>query len=293
AVLYSLGCNDLLQALRHTDNRTHHRLVVLVRRDTGSRLVTWRAGTRAEVSLPGRDAYGLAIDNTGRAAVVAGGRIFVADNLTREGVRWSPVTEFQPNPGEIVLGLAWSPDGDLAWAGAKDDHSPISVVAGPVGGTPKRIEVDAWLDGLPVWLDTDRVAVLAIRDPAHFLAIVRTGTSQVTLEPFEALTLAVSSRLGLIAVGARDTGRVELRRLEDLTAARTPIAVITDANDAIVDALAFSTDGTRLAVTWRQSNSVRVALYDQSTGWQELARFGPAELGIEGPVSTIELAWRP
>ncbi len=270
------------------------RLVVLARSDTGSRLFTWRAGERVDLRLPGPDAHGLAIDRMGRAAVVAGGEVFVADGLAGTDVRWSPVAEFRPDPGATITGLAWSPDGALAWAGARELAGPsFTVVAGLIGGVLVRVEVDAGLDGAPVWLDTDRVGVLAVRDPTELLAVVSTKAARVTLSPFEASEIAATNELGLAAVGARATARVELRRLEDLTGTTEPIAVIDGPDASIVGSLAFSTEGRFLAVTWFGDETPRVSVYERSSGWQEKASLGLADLGLEGPLTAIEVAWRP
>ena len=270
------------------------RLVVLARADDGSRLVTWVDGRLVVVPLPGPDAHGLAVGPTGRAAAVAGNAVFVADALGPGASDWKPVDAFRAGPDDVVYGLAWSSAGALAAARAAQPATPpFFVVAGRPGETPVEIEVEAGLDGTPAWLDGDRVAVVAVRDPYAVLAIVSVGSGRVEFLPMDVAALAVAPDADLVAVGMRSAARVELRRLADLAGAMAPIAVVEGPEAAIVGALALSADGAWLAVAWLGADGPVVGLYDRSSGWREHGRLGVAALGLDGARPALELAWRP
>ncbi len=274
------------------------RLVVLVRSDAGARLLTWRNGAPVDLPLPGADAHELAVDGTGRAAVVAGGEVYIAESLTDSEVRWTPIPGFRPDPGFIVTGLAWSPDGALAWTGAREiAGDTFTVVAGPIGEAPVRIEAEAGLNGAPVWLDADRIGIPAVRGSTNFLTVVSVRARQVSLTPFELGGLAVSYPLGLVAVSDVGAATVELLRLNGLMTATEPDAVIKGPDEEwIAEGLAFSADGGRLEVTWFKGGRVVVSLYDGAAGWRESTRLGLADLGlpnIDTSDASVEVAWRP
>lgn len=272
------------------------RLVTLARGQAGAALAVWDGTGPIPVSLPNPGAHGLAIDGRGRAAIVTDEGVLVAERLLGDEDRWVPAPEFEPAPGEILSGLAWSPGGKLAWAGAAEfGVPPFVVVAGPLGRDPARIAVEADLDGSPVWLDDDRVAVLAVRDPAALLAVVSIGSGDVAFEPLQASAIAVSPAAGLIAVGARSGPRLELRPLERLGEAVDALAVLEGPDTATVGDVAFSVDGQRLAVTWLSEaalDSVRV--YERSPdGWRETGRLEGSAFGTPGTITAVELDWLP
>ena len=270
------------------------RLVVLARTEDGSRLVTWADGGLVVVPLPGPDAHGLAVDSTGRAAVVAGNAVFVADRLVAGTATWTAVDAYRARPDDHVYGLAWSPTGALAAARAAEPATPpFVVVAAPLDRTPTAIEVEAGLDGSPAWLDGDRVAVVAVRDPHAVLAVVSVGSDRVEFLPMDVAELSVAPEAELVAVGSRAAPRVEMRRLADLAGATAPIAVVEGPEAAIVGALALSPDGAWLAVAWLGADGPVVGLYERSRGWQERSRVGTAALGLDGGLPALELAWRP
>lgn len=271
------------------------RLVVLARWEGEARLMAWQAKRPIRLPLPAQDAHGLAIDRGGRAAVVAGRDVFVADPFASQAGRWSALAAFRRRPGnELTSGLAWSPNGLLASAEAPGPAlSPFTVVAGPPDGVPVRIEVGAGLDGRPAWLDADRLAVVAVRDPLSLLAVISVGGREVRLEPMELRGLAATSSGDLVAVAARYAPRVELTPLAELATDPTPIAVLEMPDALGVGPMAFSPDGEWLAVTWLTEDSAFVALHDRASGWQERNRIEATELGLDGSALTMEPAWRP
>lgn len=266
---------------------------MFVRQDPRPRLVTWRGRSTVELPPPPPGTRDLAIGPDGRVAILADDGIFVADGLTEAG--WTAVPELLPPDDEVVTGLAWSLDGRLAWAAARElGVPPFTVVAGSPGGVPVRIEVDAGLDGSPAWLDRDRIAVPVIRDPLGGLAIVSLAGADRRFAPVPAGVLAVAPSRGLLALGDRSRPRVEIRRIDDLTApGGPPLAAFEEPGAAVVD-IALSTDGRWLAAAWVDGDGslVAVGVYEDSGGWVERGRLGRAALGA-GSDARVRLAWQP
>ncbi len=270
-------------------------LVVLLRGETGSRLVTFDDGLATALPLPAADAHGLAIDRQGRVAVVAARQVWVAEGLPVDDASWTPAPEFGAALAEFVTGLAWSPGGILAAATTDAAGAwPFDVVVGPVGQSPTRTAVEAGLDGVPVWLDEDHVAVPAVRDPQAILAVVAVGTGTVEFRPIEVADLAVNLGAGLVALVDRRAPRVELRPLAELGGRGDAVAVLEGPAGSAAGAVAFSPDGDQLAVAWLDEAGVTaISLYEGSRAWREGTRLEVTPLNLGRPVTSLELAWRP
>lgn len=273
------------------------RLVVLLVQSPAPTIVTWHGGSVVDLPPPRPGTSALAIGPDGRAAILANDGVFVADGLAADA-RWSAVPELRPPADAIVTGLTWSPDGKLAWAADREAAvPPFTIVAGSPGQTPTRIEVDASLDGRPAWLDGDRIAVPVVREPSGGLAIVSLAGNTIPFEPIPAGVLAVAPSKGILALGDRYRPRIEIRRIEDLTAAGgQPLAVFEEPGGEDIADLAFSADGRWLAVAWMTWAGdwvpLAVALYEDAGGWVERGRLDLAPIGAR-PDAAVSLAWRP
>ncbi|HWP64113.1 MAG TPA: hypothetical protein VNO86_11650 [Candidatus Binatia bacterium] len=271
------------------------RLVVLVDQHPLPEILTWLGKGSIALPPPRPGLRDLAIGPDGRVAILAEDGIFIADALA-DDARWAAVPELRPPRDHLVTGLAWSPDGKLAWAAARElGVSPFTVAAGSPGEVPARVEVDAGLDGGPAWLDTKRIAVPVVRDPLGGLIIVSLAGDGTPFEPIPAGVLAVASRAGLVALGDRHAARIEIRRIEDLTASGgPPLAVIEEADAAVAVDLAFSVDGRWLAAAWTADDGslLAIGVYDGDGGWIEGGRLDRAALKAD-PDARVRLAWRP
>lgn len=271
------------------------RLVVLVHDRPLPQILTWLGTETMALPPPRPGLRDLAIGSDGRVAILAEDGIFIADGLV-EDARWAAVPEFQPPRDDVVTGLAWSPDGKLAWAAARElGVPPFTVAAGSPGEVPARVEVDAGLDGSPAWLDGERIAVPVVRDPVDGLTVVSLAGDGIPFEPMSAGVLTVASRTGLVALGDRYAPRIEIRRIEDLTASGgPPLAVIEEAGAAVAIDLAFSVDGRWLAAAWMADDGslLAIGVYDGAGGWTEGGRLDRAALSAS-PEAGVRLAWRP
>jgi hypothetical protein len=152
----------------------------------------------------------------------------------------------------------------------------------------RTIRVERGLNGSPVWLGPSLVAVNVIgKDQQSGFAIVDLATARSTDAASVGYTLAASSDGRRIAVDDARTGDVLVgERVDWISGAGDRMTRISGDEASGIEALAFDSEGARLAVGRRSDSGATVDLLAQvDGGWRPL----PA-LPVPGDAST-SMAW--
>lgn len=195
------------------------------------------------------------------------------------GLEWTPVaatdTAGRPLP---AAGLAtWAPGGsrfaalagDFAGGGditlvvvdVKDDTATTVALKRPLLASP------------PVWLDTNRLALLtgSGSDPATI--VVDTASAKISDGPVGERRLATSADGKVIATSKAGGGPIVLRSSKGWLADDGTSVGSVEVPDGFADAISLALDanGDRLAIVWRREDgTLRADVHDGKDGWRRV-----------------------
>ncbi len=248
--------------------------------------------TRSGVLVPfdGPDALSIEVVAAGGVVVVvdATGVLRASQPATAGPRTWRAIPAAAGTPASSLIGL--SPDGTtLAMvSGAMQGRAFDLVVRDVERGTESRIEVLRGLDGPPVWLGPDGVAIHAIRDGQRsgFTSVV-VATGDVTDIPSYGVALSATANGGTVAFDEATTGDVLVGALLEMNDAGVGrLTRIRSPSGAGVERLAISADGRRLAVVRRTATGSTIELLAAVDGDWDLV----GAIAIPGE-RAVSIAW--
>jgi hypothetical protein len=268
-------------------------------------LIALVAGTDGKTSLTGWD--GATKDGT-PIALPKGSTVWISAGLSNvlvatldkgttatstpvrlgKSITWRAVSAKDP-AGNATKGpdyfATWDPEGGrfATIAGDLQSDDPVRVVLiDPTLGTSFEIPIEASVVAAPpVWLDSDRLAIVTgdAAEPAALL--IDTTDGQLTDGPSGARLLASSANGRRIATMTGPNAPVVIRNTAGwLAGDGSSIASITPPNGSTTAiAFALDTTGDRIAIAWAtDKGAVTLAVHDGNADWRRTAqpKIGPA-----------------
>ncbi len=197
-------------------------------------------------------------------------------------IEWRAVTAKDP-AGHAPAGpdyfATWDPQGGrfATLAGDLQSDDPVRVVLiDPTLGTAFEIPIEVPVVAAPpVWIDSDRLAVVTGDAGKPAATLIDTTNGQATDGPSGARLLATSANGRRIATMAGPNAPVVIRNTDGwLAGDGSSIASIAPPNGSTT-AIAFALDATgeRLVVAWAADNgTVTLAVHDGKSDWRRTAQ---------------------
>ena len=208
---------------------------------------------------------------------------------------WRAVTAKDP-AGHVPAGpdyfATWDPQGGrfATLAGDLLSDDPVRLVlVDPTLGTAFEIQIEVPVVAAPpVWIDSDRLAIVTGDAGAPTATLIDTTNGQPSDGPNGARLLATSANGRRIATMAGPNAPVVIRNTDGwLGGDGSSVASISPPNGSST-AIAFALDatGARIVIAWAAANgTVTLAVHDGTSDWRRVAQ--PAI----GPAKGAAVAW--